>query len=159
MIYNKLAKTFPQQLETLSERGLIIEDQALAVSYLKSVGYYRLSGYWWPMLEDKEKRKFKPQSTFNNVINIYNFDKELRVLLFSVIESIEIAFRTKLIYFVSNELSPWWFEESKNFKDQDSFKKLLYTLDRELRLTKENFIQILIKKLNRKERLRKNLEP
>lgn len=141
MIYNKTAKTFLQQLDKLNKRGLEVEDTELALSYLKSVGYYRLSGYWWPMLEDKGMRKFKPQSTFNNVLNIYNFDKELRVLLFSVIESIEIAFRTKLIYFVSNETSPWWFEDPNNFKNKDSFNKLLNSIDRELRLTKENFIK------------------
>ncbi len=146
MIYIKKAKTFEQQITTLKKRGLIIDDQAITITYLKSVGYYRLSGYWWPMLEDKETRQFKQDSNFTNIVNIYNFDKELRALLFSVIENIEIAFRTKLIYYTSNEISPWWFEDSKNFTNQSLFKKTLESLDRELYLTKENFIKQHYKK-------------
>jgi abortive infection bacteriophage resistance protein len=58
------------------------------------------------MLADKINHIFKPNSTFENIIAIYNFDKELRLILFDVIESIEIDFRTKLIYNLSLEISP-----------------------------------------------------
>jgi len=101
MIYNKSTKTIDEQIIQLKQRGLIIKDEMLARYYLGSVGYYRLSGYWWPMLADKTNHVFKSNSTFENIIAIYNFDKELRFILFDVIESIEIDFRTKLIYYLS----------------------------------------------------------
>jgi abortive infection bacteriophage resistance protein len=141
MIYNKNTKTIDEQITQLKDRGLIIKDEAFANYYLASVGYYRLSGFWWPMLGDKTNRIFKPNSTFENIIAIYNFDKELRLLLFDIIESIEIDFRTKLIYHLSIDISPWWFEDVKNFKNPVEHSKVLISIDRELQQTKENFIQ------------------
>lgn len=141
MIYNKKAITFDEQIEKLKQRRLIINDERLARYYLETVGYYRLSGYWWPMLADKTERIFKSNSIFENVIAIYNFDKELRILLFDIIETIEIAFRTKMIYHLSIELSPWWFEDSNNFKNSVDYNNTLISIDRELRKTKENFIK------------------
>ncbi|NWF91092.1 MAG: Abi family protein [Ignavibacteriaceae bacterium] len=141
MIYSKKALTFDEQITQLKQRGLIINDESVARSYLQTVGYYRLSGFWWPMLSDKTNRIFKPNSTFENVIAIYNFDKELRFLLFDVIETIEIVFRTKLIYHLSLELTPWWFEDAYNFKNPVDHSNTLISIDRELQQTKENFIK------------------
>ena len=141
MIYNKKALTFEEQIIQLRQRGLIINDEPLARYYLETVGYYRLSGFWWPLLLDKTNRIFKQNSTFENVIAIYNFDKELRLLLFDVIEIIEIVFRTKLIYHLSLELSPWWFEDPNNFKNPVAHSNTLISIDRELQQTKENFIK------------------
>lgn len=152
MIYNKSAKTFDEQLEKFKQRGLEIEDEEFAKFQLSTIGYYRLTGYWWSMLADKKKRLFKPNSKFSNIINIYNFDKELRILLFDVIESIEISFRTKLIYHTSLETSPWWFEDISNFKNEVHFVSNLESIDRELTQTKENFIKEHYKKYTSDER-------
>lgn len=117
MRYTKLSLSISQQITQLQQRGLIINDIPLAEHYLINVGYYRLSGYWWSMQKDKTNHIFKPHSTFENVIAIYRFDREPRLVLFDIIERIEIALRTKMVYYLSHELNPWWFEESNNFKD------------------------------------------
>src|SRR5690606_21052803 len=57
----------------------------------------------------------KPNSKFSDVINLYNFDRELRILLFDVIEKIEISLRSKLIYHLSHEFDPWWFQNTDLF--------------------------------------------
>jgi len=141
MKYTKQALTISDQIQQLKQRGLIINDIDTAKRFLQDIGYYRLSGYWWPLLADKNTRVFKPNSTFENIIAIYNFDRELRILIFDVIEKIEIAFRTKLIYHLSLELSPWWFEDVNNFKNIVEHNNTLISIDRELQQTKENFIQ------------------
>ncbi|WP_308919163.1 MULTISPECIES: Abi family protein [Bacteroidaceae] len=41
---------------------------------------------------------FKLNSRFDNAINLYFFDKKLRALLFTAIQSFEIALRSKLIH-------------------------------------------------------------
>lgn len=46
------------------------------------------------MESDKMNHVFKPKSRFENVVTLYNFDRDLRTLIFSVIQSIEIALRT-----------------------------------------------------------------
>jgi abortive infection bacteriophage resistance protein len=146
MKYSKTAISFDKQIEQLEVRGLIIPDKLIAVNYLQSISYYRLAGYWWPMQADKQQHLFKPGSTFENVLAIYNFDRELRLLIFDAIERIEIAFRTKLIYYLSHEISPWWFEDSVNFRNAVEHTETLLAIDRELNLTKEVFIKEHYKK-------------
>lgn len=140
MLYNKPAITIAQQIAVLKQRGLIISDDALAGLFLSNISYYRLAGYWWPMQADKTLHTFKPNSTFENVIDLYNFDGELRVLVFDIIEKIEVGFRTRLIYHLSHEISPWWFEDATIFRNIPEHTKALIAIDRELRQSKEVFI-------------------
>jgi hypothetical protein len=46
--YDKPFKTVPEQIELLRLRGMDIGDEDVAIRYLQNVGYYRLSGYWYP---------------------------------------------------------------------------------------------------------------
>ena len=62
---------------------------------LKSVGYYRLRGYCFH-LYDNQAKKYKPGTSFTNVLNLYRFDAEISHLLFSFATSIEVALRARL---------------------------------------------------------------
>lgn len=141
MVYTKPSITIQQQINLLKARGLAFGDEAIAALFLSNVSYYRLAGYWWPMQADKTLHTFKPRSTFENVIAIYNFDRELRLLIFDVIERIEIGFRTRLIYHLSHEISAWWFEDANNFKNAVEHTDSLIAIDRELNQSKEVFIK------------------
>ncbi len=146
MKYTKPSTDIQQQIAKLKSRGLLIADEAEAALLLSNISYYRLAGYWWPMQADKTQHTFKPNSTFENVVAIYNFDRELRILLFDVIERIEIGFRTKIVYHLSHELNPWWFEDSTYFKNAVEHTETLLAIDRELKQTKEVFIKEHYKK-------------
>ena len=87
-MYNKSAFTKEQQIARLKERGLRFPNEALAIKYLSHISYYRLGEYWYVMQSDKEAHIFKPNSNFEDVVALYNFDAELRLLLFDVIEKI-----------------------------------------------------------------------
>lgn len=141
MIFKKIPLTIENQIIQLEKRGLEIKDQSLAQKYFINVGYYRLSGYWWSMQSDKINHIFKPNSHFENVISLYKFDRELRLLLFEIIEKIEIALRTKMVYYLSHELDPWWFENVNYSKNPIAHEKNLESIDRELLYTKEIFIK------------------
>jgi abortive infection bacteriophage resistance protein len=41
-------KSIDEQVEILHSRGLQIDDGERAKRYLRRLGYYRLSGYWYP---------------------------------------------------------------------------------------------------------------
>jgi abortive infection bacteriophage resistance protein len=59
--YTKSALTYAGQVEILKSRGLLIEDEFKAEHLLKNISYYRLSGYWYPMLAyPKSAHRFKP---------------------------------------------------------------------------------------------------
>lgn len=146
MKFTKPAISIADQIAQLKQRGLLISNPSEAAIQLKNISYYRLAGYWWPMQADKSLHIFKPNSTFENVIAIYNFDRELRILLFDVIERIEIGFRTRLIYHLCHEVSPWWFEDESLFKNAVEHTETLLAIDRELKQTKEVFIKEHLKK-------------
>ena len=61
--------------------------------------------------ELKDAHLFKPNSKFSDVISLYNFDRELRIIIFDAIEKIEISLRTKPIYHLSHDFGPWWFQK------------------------------------------------
>jgi abortive infection bacteriophage resistance protein len=110
-MYIKSPTTVDEQIAQLKRRGLTIEDDSIASHCLSNISYYRLAGYWWPMQDDKVTHTFKKNSKFLDVIALYNFDRELRILFFDVIERIEISLRTKLIYHLSHEFDlcePLW---------------------------------------------------
>ena len=77
----------------LQSRGLTVTDTAKAESYLEYIGYYRLSAYMYPLLQmPKDQHRYKPNTTFSQVMMLYRFDKKLRLLIFNEIEmSISVA--------------------------------------------------------------------
>lgn len=141
MIYAKQTLTIDEHIQQLRDRGLNIADEVLAKHYLTHVSYYRLAGYWWPMQSDKVKHIFKENSKFEDVVALYNFDRELRVLLFDVIEKIEISLRTKLIYHLSHEFDPWWFQNTAIFQDSGALIETLASIKEELDRSKDAFIK------------------
>lgn len=147
-MFKKIATTIPQQIELLKERGLIITKNDKAEKYLSHISYYRLGEYWYVMQQDKENHIFKPNSKFADVISLYNFDAQLRILLFDIIEKIEISLRTKLIYHLSHELDPWWFQNFTHFNDSLALVKTLANLEDELSRTKD----VTIKNHNKKHK-------
>jgi abortive infection bacteriophage resistance protein len=52
--YSKTALSYADQLQQLKDRGLIIEDESKALHLLEAISYYRLSGYWYPLLADTQ---------------------------------------------------------------------------------------------------------
>lgn len=54
MPYDKPWKNYEDQLSQLERRGLIITDRTKALHFLERIGYYRLSGYWFPFRERSE---------------------------------------------------------------------------------------------------------
>ncbi len=116
-------------------------DESLAEHYLNNISYYRLAGYWWPMQADKVNHLFKTNSRFEDVVALYSFDSELRLLLFNAIERIEIGLRTRMINHLAHEVDPWWFENPLIFKNKLAFAVNLKAIDRDLKNSKEVFIR------------------
>lgn len=147
-MFDKRPFTLTEQVKQLQRRGLEIKCPRIAEKYLINISYYRLGEYWYVMQSDKENHLFKPNSNFTDVIALYNFDAELRLLLFGIIEKIEISLRTKLIYYVSHEVDPWWFQNFEIFKNRNSLEKTLSNIELEIKRTKDVFIKKHIEKHN-----------
>ncbi|MDP3556805.1 MAG: Abi family protein, partial [Bacteroidota bacterium] len=142
MQFNKSAKTIEEQITLLRSRGLIIPDEIKARQYLSNISYYRLSSYMLPFQRyNDQKHSFMPNTSFDNILNLYVFDRQLRLLIFDEIERIEIAFRCQIIYKYSLSGGNNWYEEIGYFYNAFHFNKFQVQVNSELSLSKEVFIQ------------------
>ena len=104
---------------------MVIKDEARAKQILQNISYYRLSGYWYPLLADKQRHLFKSGSTFERAYNLYKFDSELRKMILSEIEKIEVAVRTQLAYVMSQNYGGWWFQDTALFSNPARLAKTI----------------------------------
>jgi abortive infection bacteriophage resistance protein len=138
---NKPARVVIEQLQLLKDRGMTVENENQAIHFLSNISYYRLKGYWWDMQTDSVNHQFATGSTFEDVIERYNFDRHLRLVLFDAIERIEIALRTKMISHLSLSFGPLWYLDESIFNDTNQHREHLESLNREYGYSKEIFIQ------------------
>lgn len=138
---NKESRSIQEQIDLLKHRGMIIEDEEFAHLHLSHISYYRLKGYWWDMQKDKENHVFQTGSRFEDVIARYSFDKELRLILFDAIETIEIALRTKMIYHLSQSYGGLFYMDSTLFVSESLHQQHLEDLMTEFLRSGEVFIK------------------
>lgn len=140
--YKQPALDYAGQLQQLKNRGLTVENDAKALHLLENISYFRLSGYWYPMLaEPKSAKLFKPDSGFNNAFKLYCFDRELRNLVLSELEKIEIAIRAKMIYILSHSHGPFWFNDNTLFQDHRKHNESIDKLEVERNRSDEIYIK------------------
>jgi len=98
-----------QQVSLLCSRGMVTTDIAKAESCLARIGYYRLSAYWYPFRKSEpfsdpvtgQKKTrildaFRPGTNFSDILELYVFDKKMRLLVLDALERVEIAVRTDI---------------------------------------------------------------
>ncbi len=105
--YRKGWKSFPEQLGLLKLRGMQIPDEKSALNYLEKIGYYRLSGYFHSFRTNAAQGSepgagkdddYYPETSFTDVVKLYEFDKKLRSLVLEALESIEVKLRVDITY-------------------------------------------------------------
>ncbi len=115
-----------------------ISDAPLAKTCLERIGYYRLSGYWYPfrkshlsvhpvhgypllhpvtgkkvtVIEDE----FRAGTNFAQCMELYVFDKRLRLIFLDAIERIEVALRVDVALLLGRR-SPYAHRVPANFND------------------------------------------
>ena len=107
-------KSFEEQLEVLKSRGLQCDDETAALDYLERIGYYRLSGYWYPFRRHEITNNngslgyvrhddFVDGSHFRDAVHLYVFDKKLRLLALDALERIELAVRVDIAHLLGEK--------------------------------------------------------
>lgn len=107
-------RSFAEQLKVLSSKGLEIDNESKALEYLERLGYYRLSGYLYPFRElnpnasgsDQEPlrlNQFRENAKFHTAVELYVFDKNLRILALDALERIEMAVRVDIAYLLGQK--------------------------------------------------------
>ena len=141
MRFNKTPKTIDEQIQLLQSRGMEIDDIEQARHYLSHINYYRLAGYWIPFEINHETHEFKTGTNFNQVISLYDFDRELRLIILDMIERIEVSFRTQLAYFMAHYHGSHSYLDSSLARRSQYWKDNLKSLKREISQSDELFIQ------------------
>jgi abortive infection bacteriophage resistance protein len=107
---------------------MAISDQAAAHACLERIGYYRLSGYWYPFRKSHVsvnavtgailphpqtgraqvivEDDFRSGTAFQSVMDLYVFDKRLRLLFLDALERIEVALRVDIALLLGAR-DPW----------------------------------------------------
>jgi abortive infection bacteriophage resistance protein len=150
--YTKQSLPITQQIQFLNDQGLIIQDQKIAHHVLSAVGYYRLSGYLLPFKQphnnNQTPRKFKSGTTFDQIWQLYQFDRELRLLVIDAIEKIEVAFRAAITDITSVNLGPFWYTEKTHYKNERPYLSLMQHINRVVTDKPEVFIKHYFNKYN-----------
>lgn len=144
MAYEKPWMSFDDQLNHLKSRGLVVTDEQKALEHLERIGYYRISGYWFPfrqrtaeccplfadgyrkfkkgMTDKLVLNEFKAGATFQQAVDLYVFDKKLRLLVMDGLERIEVALRVDMSHLLGKKHA---FAYLKPECLQDDFAELL----------------------------------
>jgi len=141
MKFSKLPITIAEQIEKLKSRGLRFTNEANAESYLSHISYYRLRAYTYPFQDNTNiDQPFNVDISFEQIIELYVFDRRLRLLIFDAIEKIEIALRTQIIYHFSLNHGSHWQLKPELYRDPMRFANHLDSLQKEIDRSNETFI-------------------
>lgn len=138
--FTKPATTYDQQIDRLIQRGMQIPDRDRARHYLSHLNYYRLGAYWLPFEADHATHRFSPETRFDDVVSLYVFDRELRLLVMDAIERLEVSVRTQWAYHLAHTYGPHAHMDAGLFKRSDGYRKCRTSLEEELRRSKEVFV-------------------
>lgn len=94
---------FESQLDLFTSRGMIVEDRDRAIEKIQSIGYYKIKGFAYALiqtdaLKDTTQDNIFKGVRFNEVIERYYQDKNLRSHLMHAIEKIEVSVKIQIGY-------------------------------------------------------------
>ena len=79
-------------------------------------------------------------SCFSDIVKLYSFDKELRALLFTAIQTIEVSVRTKIIKHFALEFGAFWFMDESYSTNEVRFAANLAVIRKEVSRSHDDFI-------------------
>jgi abortive infection bacteriophage resistance protein len=142
--YNQPSLTVEQQLELLISKGLVISNKEFALSWLSNVSYFRLKTYSYFFKDYQNSNgNFIPDTSFEDIINLYTFDRKLKLIIFDAIEAIEIAVRTRISNTMSCKYGSHWYLNAGLFtNDERKFdhSKFISDIKKDCENPEETFI-------------------
>lgn len=139
--FKKPATTYADQVALLQSRGMIVSDVKAACFYLQHINYYRLGAYWLPFEANHSTHEFKPGTTFEAVLKLYTFDRQLRLLIMDALERIEVSVRAQWTYHMAHNHGAHSHLDKRLANNAHWYEKNLETLEKEVDRADEIFIQ------------------
>jgi len=129
MDFDKPAITLDEQIALLRARGMRIDDPDRARHYLQHINYYRLTAYWLPFEADHGTHQLRPGTRFEDALNLYVFDRELRLHPLNAIERIEVSLGTHWAYYMAHTYGPHAYIDPAHARRRDWHAKNLASLE------------------------------
>lgn len=142
--FNKPPTTYAEQIKLLQQRGMLIQDTDEAAFYLQHLNYYRLGAYWLPFEAEHASHRFIEGTTFSDVLNLYIFDRELRLLVLDAIERIEVSVRSQWAHELAHRHGTHAHLDGALAKNPFYWQTNLDKLRLEVQRSKETFMQHLL---------------
>ena len=121
--YSKPPLSVDEQIALLRKRGMSFQDPSSAKAILARINFYRLRGYWITFENpDDPKHLFRDETRFEDVLNLYFFDEQLRQILLMHLGKLEISLKTTFSYYFSHAKGPLSYREQEHFKNVTSFE-------------------------------------
>jgi len=124
---SKTFKNLDEQIEILRKKGLIIDDVDYTKEILLRENYFFLSGYRHLFLKKDGSRKFIYGTNFRELHGLFNFDRQLRNILFKNILIVENNLKSILSYVMSKNhgFKEQHYLNAENFvKDQSKSRQI-----------------------------------
>lgn len=139
MRFNKPYLPFHDQLDLLAQRGLTITDKPEAVRFLNYVNYYRLSGYMLPF--ESSRHVFQRGTTFEQIRELYLFDRDLRGLVMESTAAVEVFVKTQFAAFFGNLSGPFAHLNLQCYASPREFQDWHEHIVAEIKRSQETFVR------------------
>lgn len=152
MDYKKPPLTTKQHITQFKQRGLYIPDEQRAENYLDHIGYYRLSAYCLPFehnhnIANQRSHTFLANTSFDDILKLYIFDRELRLIMMEAIERIEVSVRNQWASELSLKTNDAHaYMNADNFIDLWEHQRHISKVASDIKRNKEVFIKHYLKK-------------
>ncbi len=143
MKYSKPALTLDQQIDQLVRRGMTVRDRDRALQQLRHINYYRLRAYWLPNEVSAATigdHAFRAGTDFEDILDLYSFDRKLRLLVMDAIERVEVSLRTRWAHVLAIRHGAHAHEDARLFRDPDIHTRCLNNIRAELGRSHETFV-------------------
>lgn len=139
---NQQPRNIEEQIRLLRQRGMEFSDDHEAREWFARVSYFRLKYYWRDLLDAETEYGFMEGASFSDVVRRYNFDQQLRIILFDAIGIIEVALRSKVINHMSQAAgNGLWYLDSSLFENKNYHEDFVYDLKYEFGRSTEPFVK------------------
>ena len=136
----KSFKTLDEQIDILKSKGLVIDDIDSAKDTLLRENYFFISGYRHLFLKTPRDRMFIDNTNFRELYALFNFDRQIRNIIFKNLLIIENNLKSVFSY----QLSKKYGYREKNYLNPKNFTNLS---------SKSKQVNDLLKKMKRQIRV------
>lgn len=133
----KVFLDYEEQIRKLMyEKQLIIKDKEYAIEILKRYSYYSLIGGYREKFKNPETKRYYPGTCFEDIVDLYEFDEQLREIFLKYLLKIESQIKSHLSYYFcqkygelqSEYLNPQNYNNTK--KNYGDIVRLIKTLSK-----------------------------